>query len=134
MSSFVTWLFESVKRLSEQEMNQMAHYWYGKKLIYHAEISERKEAFFHEKVSTRINFHFKDSPLTKVSHKPLYESVEIISCIGGYLGLWLGLCMISAADLSLLIFNNLLVSFYKCIVCLKKILLQYPRSEILPEM
>ncbi|CAL1260763.1 unnamed protein product [Larinioides sclopetarius] len=45
-----------------------------------------------------LNFVFNRLEVEKVVHKPRYESVEMFSYIGGYMGMWLGLSLVAIFD------------------------------------
>ncbi|GFT25037.1 uncharacterized protein NPIL_490281 [Nephila pilipes] len=45
-----------------------------------------------------LNFIFNRLELEKFVHKPRYESVEMFSYIGGYMGMWLGISLIALFD------------------------------------
>ncbi|XP_055932740.1 uncharacterized protein LOC129962769 [Argiope bruennichi] len=47
-----------------------------------------------------MNFVFNRLEIEKFEHHPRYESVEVFSYVGGYMGMWLGISLISLFDLA----------------------------------
>ncbi|CAL1260761.1 unnamed protein product [Larinioides sclopetarius] len=45
-----------------------------------------------------LNFLFNRLEVERVLHQPRYESVEMFSYIGGYMGMWLGLSLVAIFD------------------------------------
>ncbi|GBM38362.1 hypothetical protein AVEN_75996-1 [Araneus ventricosus] len=45
-----------------------------------------------------LNFIFNRMEVERVVHQPRYESVEMFSYIGGYMGMWLGLSLVALFD------------------------------------
>ncbi len=54
----------------------------------------------------RINIHFKDITVTKTIQVPSYTLVDLWSNIGGILGLWIGMSIISGTE-RLVVFSRL---------------------------
>ncbi|GFQ93401.1 uncharacterized protein TNCT_231451 [Trichonephila clavata] len=51
-----------------------------------------------EKKDMFLNFIFNRLEVEKFAHEPRYESVEMFSYIGGYMGMWLGISLVALFD------------------------------------
>ncbi|KFM67736.1 hypothetical protein X975_00142, partial [Stegodyphus mimosarum] len=45
-----------------------------------------------------LKLYLQEPSLTRISHKPRCETIELFSYIGGYLGLWLGFSAMAFID------------------------------------
>ncbi|GFQ85939.1 uncharacterized protein TNCT_717891, partial [Trichonephila clavata] len=47
-----------------------------------------------------LNFIFNRLEIKNYVHRPKYESIEVFSYFGGYMGMWLGISLVALFDLS----------------------------------
>ncbi|XP_035233621.1 uncharacterized protein LOC118205441 [Stegodyphus dumicola] len=59
---------------------------------------EETEVHYWEEKRAEVFLELQDPPVKIVSYKPRHEPFELFSRIGGYIGLWLGLCVIALFD------------------------------------
>ena len=65
---------------------------------------------FHGKVKgqmSRLNVHIADSNIIKTTEQPDYEAIRLVSDVGGLLGLWIGVSVITLFEVLQVLHQNI---------------------------
>ena len=99
---------------------------YGRKLTYSANSSSLEEVFPY---FARLNVHIADTNIARTMEVPDYDSNALISDIGGQLGLWVGISIITLVEVT-----DLFISLLSYFICNKKTRRPVHHSTELDEM
>ncbi|XP_035221235.1 FMRFamide-activated amiloride-sensitive sodium channel-like [Stegodyphus dumicola] len=77
-----------------------------KKFKYIIDIQERYEREYMNPTETMeesgfisVEIYLDDTEIIRLQHRPQYRDVELFSHIGGFIGVWLGVSLVSVMDL-----------------------------------